>query len=187
MEVKDDITVKEYFEEYVPKLFEEQLGGKSIPDMDGTLFTVQFDVDGQSYTLKVSDAKSLEVVEGAVDTPMIKVSLSEDVWRKAVTGKLAGAMDMFTDMGTMANRRSYNNLQSAKGTMNLSLDAGGETVEISVCFNGADSPSCTFKSSVEDWGKVSTGQLAGPMAFMQGKLKIEGDMPFAMSLSNLMA
>jgi len=187
VEVKDDVTVKEYFEQYVPKMFEEQLAGKTIPDMEGTLFTVQFDVDGQTYSLKVNDAKSLEVVEGPVDNPMIKVSLSEDVWRRAVTGKLAGAMDMFTDMGTMANRRSYNTLQNTKGTMNLSLDAGGETVEISVCFNGAESPACTFKATVEDWGKISTGQLAGPMAFMQGKLKIEGDMPFAMSLSNLMA
>ena len=83
--------------------------------MDGTVFTIQFDIDGQAYGLKVADAKNLEVVAGVMDSPMIKVELPEDVWRQAVTGKLAGAMDMFTDMGSMANRRSYDNLSSARG------------------------------------------------------------------------
>jgi putative sterol carrier protein len=187
MDVKDDVTVQEYFETNVPELFGEQLGGKAVSGMDGTLFTIQFDIDGQVYGLKVADAKDLEVVSGALDAPMITVKLSEDVWRRAVTGKLAGAMDMFTDMGSMANRRSYDNLKSAKGTMNLELDASGTPVNISVCFNGSDAPACTFKAAVEDWSKVSTGEVPGPMAFMQGKLKIDGDMPFAMSLSNLMA
>ncbi len=187
MDVKDDVTVQEYFESNVPGLFGEQLAGKSVSGMDGTLFTVQFDIDGQVYSIKVADAKDLEVVAGAVDDPMITVKLSEDVWRQAVTGKLAGAMDMFTDMGNMANRRSYDNLKSARGSMTLELDAGGSPVNISVCFNGSTSPTCTFKAAVEDWGKISTGEIPGPMAFMQGKLKIDGDMPFAMSLSNLMA
>ncbi len=187
MDVKDDVTVQEYFETNVPELFKEQMAGKTISGMDGTLFTVQFDVDGQVYGIKVTDAKDLEVVSGPVDDPMITVKLTEDVWRRAVTGKMAGAMDMFTDMGNMANRRSYDNLKSARGTMNLELDAAGDPVSISVCFNGAASPACTFKAAVEDWGKISTGEVPGPMAFMQGKLKIEGDMPFAMSLSNIMA
>lgn len=187
MDVKDNVTVKEYFEEVVPELFKEQLGGKTTTGMDGTLFTIQFDIDGQMYGLKLADAKDLEVAAGVIDAPIIKVALSEDLWRQAVTGKLAGAMDMFTDMGSMANRRSYDNLSSAKGTMLLDLDANGTPVNISVCFNGSESPKCTFKAAVEDWGKISTGEIPGPMAFMQGKLKIDGDMPFAMSLSNLMA
>ena len=187
MNVKDNVTVKEYFEEVVPELFKEQLGGKTTTGMDGTLFSIQFNIDSLTYSLKVADARDLEVVAGAIDTPMIKVALPEDIWRQAVTGKLAGAMDMFTDMGSMANRRSYDNLKSAKGMMTLDLDANGTPVNIGVCFNGSDSPKCTFKAAVEDWGKISTGEIPGPMAFMQGKLKIDGDMPFAMSLSNLMA
>ncbi len=187
MDVKSDVTVKEYFEEVVPGLFEEQLGGKTVTGMDGTVFTIQFDIDGQAYGLKVADAKNLEVVAGVMDSPMIKVELSEGVWRQAVTGQLAGAMDMFTDMGSMANRRAYDNLSSARGMMTLDLDNAGTPVSINVCFNGLNTPHCTFKAAVEDWGKISTGEVPGPMAFMQGKLKIDGDMPFAMSLSNLMA
>ena len=40
--------------------------------------------------------------------------------------------------------------------------------------------------AAEDWAAMASGELPGPTAFMSGKLKIEGDMPFAMSLGNLM-
>jgi putative sterol carrier protein len=33
---------------------------------------------------------------------------------------------------------------------------------------------------------VASGELAGPTAFMSGKMKIDGDLPFAMALGNLM-
>ena len=102
MEVSENIGVKEYFEEVVPKMVEEQLAGSAITGMDGTVFTVEFDVKGDReyvYGITVKDAKDLAVSEGALESPMIKVEVSEDVWRKAVTGKLEGAMDMFMDMG----------------------------------------------------------------------------------------
>lgn len=187
MEVSENITVKEYFEEYVPKLFEEQTANISISGMEGTAFTVEFDVGGQSYGLTIKDAKDLEVTEGPLENPMIKVELAEDVWRNAVTGRMEGAVDMFTEMGEMANRQRYDALAGTKGTMILELGMpDGSQAVVKIVFNGADSPSTTFKAAAEDWAKVASGELPGPTAFMSGKLKIEGDMPFAMSLGNLM-
>lgn len=188
MDVKEDVTVKEYFEEYVPKIFEEEMSKTSISGMDGTAFTVEFDVGGQAYSLTIKDAKELEISEGSQESPMIKVELSEDIWRKAVTGKMEGAVDMFTEMGQMANRQRYDTLASAKGAMKLELEMpDGSQADIKVAFNGAESPQVTFKAALEDWAKVASGEMPGPTAFMSGKLKIEGDMPFAMSLGNLMA
>jgi putative sterol carrier protein len=97
-------------------------------------------------------------------------------------------MDMFTDMSQTANRGRYDALQTTKGTMTVEMAMpDGSTAPLKIVFNGADSPAVTFKVALEDWAKMQSGELAGPMAFMQGKLKIEGDMPFAMSLGNLMA
>lgn len=188
MGVSEDITVKEYFEEHVPKMFEEEVAKVSVSGMEGTEFTVEFDIDGQAYGLIVKDAKELEIKEGKLDNPMIRVELSEDLWRKAVTGKMEGAVDMFTDMGQMANRQRYDALKSTKGTMNLELEMpDGSQAKIKVVMNGADSPEVTFKAALEDWIKVAKGETPGPMAFMSGKLKIDGDMGFAMSLGNLLA
>jgi putative sterol carrier protein len=189
--VSENVTVKEYFEEYVPKLVEEQLAGSPISGMEGTVFTVEFDIKGDQtyvYGITVKDAKDLAVSEGPLENPLIKVELSEDVWRRAVTGKMEGAMDTFTDMGQAASRKRYDALVSTKGTMNVELSLpDGSTADIKVVFNGADSPAVSLKAALEDWAKIQSGELPGPMAFMQGKLKIEGDMSFAMALGNLMA
>ncbi len=189
--VSESVTVKEYFEEYVPKLVEEQLAGATISGMEGTVFTVEFDVEGDQtyvYGVTVKDAKDLTVSEGPLDNPLIKVVLSEDVWRRAVTGKMEGAMDTFTDMGQAASRKRYDALLATKGTMNVELSLpDGSNAALKVVFGGADSPTVSFKAALEDWAKIQSGELPGPMAFMQGKLKIEGDMSFAMALGNLMA
>jgi putative sterol carrier protein len=191
MDVPENIGVKEYFEEVVPKMVEEQIAGVAAAGMEDTVFTVQFDVKGDEtnvYGITVKGAKDLEITEGSLENAMIKVEVEEDVWRKAVTGKLEGAMDMFTDMSQTANRSRYDALQSTKGTMSVEMAMpDGSTAVLKIVFNGADSPAVTFKVALEDWAKMQSGELAGPMAFMQGKLKIEGDMPFAMSLGNLMA
>jgi putative sterol carrier protein len=190
MEVAENISVNEYFEEVVPKMVEEQLSGTTMTGMDGTVFAVEFDVKGDqeyAYGITVKDGKDLEVTEGSLESPMIKVVLSEDVWRKAVTGKMEGAMDMFTDMSQTATRGRYDAMSSVRGTMNLELGVpDGSQADLKVVFNDASSPEVTFKIGLEDWALMQKGELAGPTAFMTGKMKIEGDMAFAMSLGNLM-
>jgi len=189
MEVNEDVTVKEYFEDYVPKMFAEQVSGASPSGMEGTEFSLQFEIMGdekQTYGLLVKDAKELEVVSGPVQDPIVTIELSENVWRESVTGKLEGVVDNFTGMGQEASRARYDQVKGIKGTLNLELtrqDMPG--VQFKVVFNGAGSPSTTFKASLEDWVAISKGELAGPSAYMSGRLKIEGDMPFAMALGNL--
>ncbi|HEX8257051.1 MAG TPA: SCP2 sterol-binding domain-containing protein [Allosphingosinicella sp.] len=45
----------------------------------------------------------------------------------------------------------------------------------------------TIKVSWEDWQALAAGQLDGMTAFMQGKLKVEGDMSNAMQLQGVLA
>ena len=45
----------------------------------------------------------------------------------------------------------------------------------------------TIKVSWDDWQAMSSGQLDGMTAFMQGKLKVEGDMSNAMQLQGVLA
>ena len=45
----------------------------------------------------------------------------------------------------------------------------------------------TIKVSWEDWQSMASGQLDGMTAFMQGKLKVEGDMSNAMQLQGVFA
>jgi putative sterol carrier protein len=45
----------------------------------------------------------------------------------------------------------------------------------------------TIRVSWADWQAMSSGQLDGMTAFMQGKLKVEGDMSNAMQLQGVLA
>mgnify|MGYP001163521006 FL=1 len=45
---------------------------------------------------------------------------------------------------------------------------------------------CTLTMSLETFEKMSSGELDGTSAFMQGQLKVDGDMSIAMKLSTVM-
>jgi putative sterol carrier protein len=45
----------------------------------------------------------------------------------------------------------------------------------------------TIKVSWDDWQQMSEGKLDGMTAFMQGKLKVEGDMSNAMQLQGVLS
>lgn len=45
---------------------------------------------------------------------------------------------------------------------------------------------CTVIVSIDDFGEIVAGNLNAQMAFMTGKLKIEGDMGIAMQLGQLL-
>lgn len=62
------------------------------------------------------------------------------------------------------------------------IQAAGETVSQEDL--DAD---CTIKVSKEDFISLASGNLDPMMAFMSGKLKVEGDMSVAMGLQSLFA
>lgn len=50
---------------------------------------------------------------------------------------------------------------------------------------GVDNPSVEIALADQDWMAIREGKLNSQMAFMQGKLKIKGDMNLAMKLQTM--
>jgi len=46
-------------------------------------------------------------------------------------------------------------------------------------------PNLTLTMSSQDWLDMTSGKLAGQMAFMSGKLKLKGDMALAMKIGGM--
>ncbi|MHB8895637.1 MAG: SCP2 sterol-binding domain-containing protein, partial [Candidatus Geothermincolia bacterium] len=156
----------------------------------GTVAKLMFNItgDGQKHTycLIIKDAKELEVVPGPADDALVTLDMDEATWRDAVTGRLEGAIEMFTDVNKVANRVRFEKLKEIKGTLVLDLTKpDGSPVDLSVTFNGAGEPKAIFKCSLADWASISSGKVSGINAFMGGQLKIEGNMPLAIELSAL--
>ena len=71
----------------------------------------------------------------------------------------------------------------------VKFDLKGEGVIVidGALVSTADAPAdCTITMSMEDFQEMVAGELNPTAAFMQGKMKIDGDMSVAMALSQLM-
>lgn len=65
----------------------------------------------------------------------------------------------------------------------ISLDGSGSSIEVSNEDLDAD---CTVNVSLDDFNQIIDGSLNPQMAFMMGKLKVEGDMGIAMQLGQIL-
>lgn len=176
---ENSIGVQEYLEAYVPTKVEKQLEEKPVPDMEGTDFTIQLTITGEKnlvYGISIKNAKEINVTPGEIDNPVLEVKVSDDFIRPIV--------DMTS---SLTGRKQYDAVSQAKGTVDFDISMPGDwTLPVSATFNGAAEPSLKISGSSADLAKIASGELNGPMAFMQGKIKMEGDMSFGISLANLM-
>ena len=172
------LGIQEYLESYVPELVGKRLAEKPVPDMDGTTFKLQVTITGEKalvFGISIKDAKEITVTEGAIDGAMLEVVLSDDFVRPLV--ELASS---FT------GRKQYDAVNQTKGTVDFEVGMPGDwTMPVQAIFNGASQPSLKIAGSSVDLAKIATGELNGPTAFMQGKIKFEGDMAFGLSLGSI--
>jgi hypothetical protein len=183
----ESTEIQDYLVEYMPSLIGRFLAESPVPDMDGTSFTVQVTIEGKTpltWGMTVDNGKDISVQPGGIENPVVSVKISEEIFRN-ITGMVAA----FT------SRKMYDEVTKAKGTLNIEMALpedlmgvavpAGTVLPVSITFNGADAPQGSINGPAEVLMKVLTGQVSGPQAFMQGDMKMDGDMMFLMSLANL--
>ncbi|MCO5065083.1 MAG: SCP2 sterol-binding domain-containing protein [Rhizobiaceae bacterium] len=80
-------------------------------------------------------------------------------------------------------------VESAGFDRSVKFDTGSNGVIVidGATISTADAPAdCTIMLSLDDLESLVAGDLNPTMAFMQGKIKIEGDMSVAMALSQVL-
>jgi len=185
--VSEDVSVHDFFTKFVPEQFRQIAAETDLSAMAGRQFTLQFQVDGKRYCLRVQGGKDLEIVEGGIDKPMLELKVSEADWRDAVTGKSQGVIDRFTDPAQAADLDRYNRLLVTKGTLHLELKKpDGSVLPVDLVFNGEAKPEVTIKLAMSDWVAMQNGEVNGQILFMSGKLQAQGDMVFLISLQALL-
>lgn len=80
-------------------------------------------------------------------------------------------------------------VESSGFDRSIKFDTGSDGVIVidGATLSTTDAPAdCTIKLSLDDLESLIAGDLNPTMAFMTGKIKVEGDMSVAMSLSQLL-
>jgi SCP-2 sterol transfer family len=172
------LSFQEYFETYVPELIGGYLAEEPVADMEGTSFTTQVKVEGRKslvFGITIDDAKEISVQPEGLENPMVSVTVGEDVI-KHITRQVS----------SLTGRKQYDAMLNAKGTLTLEMEMPDNRVlPLTIVFNGAAEPQATMSGPADVIARVMTGQIQGPQAFMEGKIKITGDMMFLMSLATL--
>lgn len=185
--VPADVSVDDFFKTHVPKQFKDVLATANVSAMAGKEFTLQFDIEGKKYALKIKDGKALEVIPGGLDKAMLSIRLQESFWRDSITGKVPGAMDQFTDPAQAADPGRYNLLLSTKGTLKVELSQeDGRKVPLALTFNGEAAPEATIKLAMSDWLAMQKKQVDGQSLVLAGKMQFDGDLMFLMQLQSLL-
>ena len=87
------------------------------------------------------------------------------------------------------SKMAANNGGKVNAVINFQFDEGiihlDDTVSPAVVSNENKSADCTIRLSLENFGKMMYGELNPMMAFMSGKMKINGDKGVAMKLASL--
>ncbi len=87
------------------------------------------------------------------------------------------------------SKMAENNAGKVNAVINFKFDEGlihlDDTVTPTLVSNEEKNAACTIKMSLSNFEKLMTGNLNPMMAFMAGKMKIDGDKGVAMKLASL--
>ncbi len=178
------VNVRELMTAFVPKLARQYMDTRG-PDatLQGTLLTLSVDVSGDIYSYTITDGMTMAVTEGTLDNPMVFLTLPVETM--ALLARME-YIDMVLGGQRQLRREKHDVLSGVSGTVVFRLHTPeDQTAEISATFNGARTPLVTIGMPLDDAREVTAGRVSPVQLFMSGKLTLEGDLAFAMSLQNL--
>ncbi|MBI3784322.1 MAG: SCP2 sterol-binding domain-containing protein [Deltaproteobacteria bacterium] len=183
-EVPSDVTAAQFFEVMLPMGFEANAAAN--PGQTPRELTMQYVVTGDGggdWTLSIKDGK-LTAAKGRVEAANVTFTVSVDDWRDAVLGQNGASLALILPQPRPGRPDNSGRLKEVKGTMALELSREAQDpYKVEMCFNNAAAPRTLLRMKLAEWTDMQTGKLNGQEAFMQGRIKVEGDMGFLMQIA----
>lgn len=178
------VNVQELFTEFVPKLAREYVRIQGAKDeLKDTELKLTLDISGDVYSYMIRDGMKIAVTEGDIDNPQVRISFSLESLARFAEMK---NIDMLLGMQKQLTRKKLALLADLKGTGVFQLKNPDNSVsEITATFNNADKPTAILKLSMQEAHLINTGKESPLNLFMSGKMKIEGDIGFAIKMQSL--
>ena len=178
------VNVRELLTEFIPKLAAKYVRMRgSQEELKGTELTLTVDISGTVYGFIIKDGADFTVKEGPIGNPRVHVALSLETIAKMADMK---NIDMLMGMQSQLTRKKYDVLTGLKGTSVFAIkNPDGTVSDITVTFNGAQTPKVGLRLSMEDANRINRGEGNPIQLFMSGRIEIDGEMAFAMMLQPL--
>jgi len=193
--VTESTSPQEFFEKMLPELAAAKAGElsdeqKAVSHAVGVVLTGD---GGGSWTLAIEEG-ALKVAAGVADGANPVVELSVEDWRDVMTGKKAmlaaggAGADLMAVDPSQFKPALIERIKPIQGTIRFVVeDPDDGDLQVTIRF-GADAPAepqTTVTTDAETARQTQEGTMNPQMAFMQGKVRIVGDMNLAMQVGSL--
>ncbi len=182
--IPKDIAISELLLDFMPQKAKETFASSGAADeLEGTEVSLLFEISDDKYSYIVKNGKDFDVQKGAVDNPMVRLSVEQDTFQKMME---ADSLAMITELIFGLNKNRFNTITKLKGSFAAELaNEDGSVFPLEVTFNGAAEPKAVFKLTTANSIALMAKETNPVNLFLSGNMVIEGDMPFAMATQPL--
>jgi putative sterol carrier protein len=157
---------------------------REIEDRMAAVATMELVLEGEGggrWYLNLRDGET-RVAETPDSPPLVRVSQRRDDWEalaRAQLGAERGALP-----GGDLSRSRVEKLRGLRGTLEFRLATDEGERSLVVRFGEAEEPTprCTLRLRADDARRLQSAELTPQAAFLQGLVKLEGDIAFAMQV-----
>ena len=182
-QVPESVTPEQFFEQLLPMGFAAQAGAQNAPQD----ITIQFRLSGDGggeWFAEIKDG-AMNVRKGTGEANFT-VTLSVPDWRDAVLARNGASLSLILPQSRPDRPDNSGRAKALKGTMSLELSRPqGDPFRLEMAFNNAPMPKTTLRVALQDYVDMQEGKQNGQQLFMQGRIKVEGDMAFLMQVASL--
>jgi hypothetical protein len=127
----------------------------------------------------------MQVKKGSADANFT-VSLSVADWRDAALGRNGANIGLIIPQNRPGRPDNSARAKALKGTMALELSRPEiDPFRVETSFNNTAAPRTLLRMTMTDYLGMQDGSQNGQQLFMQGRIKVEGDMAFLMQVASL--
>lgn len=177
--MSDQLTVAEYYENVLPQQFAAALADLAPDKAAQPEITSTYAISGDgggTYGLRVVGGQ-LAVVPGGIANSDLHTTAVIDDWRR-------GVASIEEPLIGYVRRSRVNAAKKLRGRLHFEISrADGTSYASTTVYGGETAPEVTVRMSAADYAALMDGTLNSQMAFMTGKLKFDGSLPFLMQLA----
>lgn len=177
--MSDQISVAEYCQNILPAQFATAMADLSPEAAAQPEITSTYAISGAgggTYGLRVANGQ-LEVVPGGIPNSDLYTTTTIENW-------LSGVVHIGEPLIRFVKQGKVNAVRNLRGALRLDIArADGSSIESTTVYGGTASPDVTIRMKADDYKALMNGSLNGQLAFMTGKLKFDGSLPFLLQLA----